>query len=158
MLAIRPVEDRDISAMAAIRAAEWETQGYWESRIRGYLAGTHNPQHALAERAAFIAEADGFIVGFIAGHRTQRHGCDGELEWINVASAHRGQGIAGQMLLPMAAWFAEQQVFRVCVNVAPENAAARALYAKYGAQPLRPFWMVWPDIRVVATHAAIQRA
>ena len=119
LFTLRIAEPRDIPGMAAIRAAEWETQAYWEQRISGYLAGTHNPQRALPERAAFVAEDGGAVAGFVAGHRTRRFDCDGELEWINVAATHRGQGIAGQLFAAMAAWFLEQQAWRVCVNVSP---------------------------------------
>ncbi len=147
LFTLRIAEPRDIPGMAAIRAAEWETQAYWEQRISGYLAGTHNPQRALPERAAFVAEDGGAVAGFVAGHRTRRFDCDGELEWINVAATHRGQGIAGQLFAPMAAWFLEQQAWRVCVNVTPENTAARALYGRLGAVSFKEYWMVWPDIR-----------
>jgi len=146
---IRPVTAADIPGLAAIRAQESQTQEFWKQRISGYLAGTHNPQQALPERAAFVAERDSLILGFVAGHRTRRFGCDAELEWINTAAAHRGQGIAAHLLFRMAAWFAERQSFRVCVNVAPDNAPAVAFYRKHGAQPLNQFFMVWPDIRIL---------
>jgi len=152
-ITIRPTEIRDVPGMAAIRAAEWETQAFWEQRISGYLAGTHNPQQALPERAAFVAEDAGAIIGFVAGHRTRRFGCEGELEWINVAARHRERGIAGQLFAPMAGWFVEQHAFRVCVNVTPENTAARALYGKLGAVPFKEFWMVWTDIRACVARS-----
>ncbi len=151
---IRLVADRDIPAMAAIRALEWETETYWRNRIAGYLAGTQSPQKALPERAGFVAVDDGVIVGFVAGHRTWRHQCDGELEWINVARESRGSGIAGLLLTRMAAWFVEQNAFRICVDVEPKNAAARAFYAKHGAQRLNDYWMVWEDIRPLAAQPA----
>jgi GNAT superfamily N-acetyltransferase len=147
MLRIRPATAADIPAMAAIRAAESQTQQFWEQRIAGYWACTHNPQQALPERAVFIAEDAGALIGFVAGHRTRRYQCDAELEWINTAAAHRGQGIAAALLERMAAWFVEQQAFRVCVNVAPDNAPAVAFYRKHGAQPLNEFFMVWQDVR-----------
>jgi len=65
-----------------------------------------------------------------------------------VVKAHRRQGIAGQLIVTLAAWFVEQQALRVCIDVKPENAAARGLYAKYGARPLNPYWMFWEDVRV----------
>lgn len=147
MLHIRPATNADIPAMAAIRAAESQSQEFWERRIAGYLAGTHNPQQALPERAAFVAEEAGAIAGFVAGHRTRRYHCNGELEWINTAAAHRGQGIAAALLARMAAWFVAQQALRVCINVAPDNAPAVAFYRRHGAQPLDEFFMEWPDIR-----------
>jgi len=147
-LTIRAADERDVPAMATIRAAEWETQAYWERRIGCYLRGEIGAQHALAGSAVFVASLDGNVIGFIAGHRTTRHGCQGELEWMDVVKAHRRQGIAGQLIVTLAAWFVEQQVLRVCIDVKPENAAARGLYAKYGARPLNPYWMFWEDVRV----------
>jgi GNAT superfamily N-acetyltransferase len=146
---VRLAEPADIPAMAAIRAAVWETDEYWRRRIGGYLAGEINPQYALPLRVVFVAVEHGKIVGFIAGHRTQRHGCQGELEWMDVAATHRRQGIAGQLIVRLAEWFVEQQAYRVCIDVQPQNTGARALYAKFGAVPLNPHWMHWPDIRVV---------
>ena len=146
---IRAAEACDVSAMAAIRALEWETQAYWERRIGNYVRGEIGAQQALqGHAAAFVAVREGTVIGFIAGHRTTRHGCQGELEWIDVVAAHRRQGIAGQMIVKLAGWFVEQEALRVCIDVKPENTAARGLYAKYGAQPLNPHWMVWEDVRV----------
>jgi GNAT superfamily N-acetyltransferase len=99
----RPAEDEDLDAMAAIRAREWETEAYWRRRIGSYMAVEQSPQQALAARAIFVAVDDGTVVGFVAGHRTRRYACDGELEWINVAPEHRGRGLSGQLLAVMAA-------------------------------------------------------
>lgn len=148
-LHVRAVEEWDIAGMAALRAREWETAAFWEARIGGYLRGEHSPRQSLPGRAAFVAEDAGTVVGFVAGHRTRRYGCDGELQWMNVALEHRGQGVAGALLAAMAGWFVEQDARRVCVNVDPKNAAARRLYAKFGAQPLNPHWMLWEDIGIV---------
>jgi hypothetical protein len=38
-------------------------------RVSGYFAGTYGPRFALAERSMFVAEHEGQIIGFIAGHR-----------------------------------------------------------------------------------------
>ena len=152
---IRRAEERDIPAMAAIRSAEWETQEYWQKRIGAYLSGNIGAQHALEGHAVFVADLDGVVVGFIAGHRTTRHGCQGELEWIDVVAAHRRRGIAGQLVARLAEWFVEQQALRICIDVKPENLVARRLYSKYCARPLNPHWMVWDDIRVAVSGTAI---
>ena len=102
----RPAEDADLDSMAAIRAREWETEGYWKRRIGSYMTAENSPQHALLARAVFVA-VDDAVVGFVAGHRARRYGCDGELEWINVAPEQRGRGIAGQLLVVMASWFVQ---------------------------------------------------
>jgi GNAT superfamily N-acetyltransferase len=132
--------------MARIREAEWETIEYWQARIAGYLDGTQNPRNALPTREAFVVTVEDEVVGFVAGHLTNRHGCTGELEWLNVARAHRGRGIASALLRAMAGWFVETSATRVCVDVDPANSAARRLYESRGARELEPHWLVWDDI------------
>ena len=151
-VAIRPAELADVSAMAAIRAETWETKKYWESRIRTYMAGHLSARQASPRHAVFVAVRQLAVVGFIAGHRTTRHGCKGELQWIDVVATHRRQGIAGVLILTLARWFVLQQALRVCIDVKPDNDAARALYAKYGSVDLKPNWMVWEDIRTALNH------
>jgi ribosomal protein S18 acetylase RimI-like enzyme len=145
----RPAEGGDLDAMAAIRAREWETVPYWKRRIGSYMAVESSPQQALAARAVFVAVDGDQVAGFVAGHRTRRFGCDAELEWINVAPEQRGRGIAGQLLVVIASWFVEQGALRVCVDVEPQNTAARALYSRYGATRLNHHWMVWEDARTI---------
>lgn len=100
LISIRPAEARDVPGMTAIRAVEWETQQYWEDRIGAYLRSESFPQKALAARAAWVAENGEQIVGFVAGHLTQRFDCEGELEWINVTREYprRGNCLAIQCL------------------------------------------------------------
>jgi GNAT superfamily N-acetyltransferase len=150
-IALRPFELADIPLMAAIRAREWETETFWIGRIGSYLSGEHSPQQALPARVAFVALNENELVGFVAGHRTRRLGCDGELQWINVVEARRGEGIADSLMVKIGAWFVEQNACRVCVNVEPGNAAARRLYGRCGAQPLNEHWMIWEDSRAMCT-------
>lgn len=146
---IRRAEERDVPAIAAIRAEAWETQAFWEPRVAAYLAGAIAARQAVPVSAVFVAEVEGVVAGVASGHRTKRHGCQGELQWMNVARAQQGLGIAGKLLASMATWFAEQDALRVCVDVEPKNAVARAFYAKSGAVDLKPSWMVWEDMRAV---------
>ena len=142
----REARDTDVDALAAIRAAEWGDHQYWRERISGYASGRLNPKHALAPRVIFVAEDDARIVGFIAGHLTRRLRCDGELEWLNVIPEKRRAGVAGELLIVLARWFAEKTAKRICVDADPENPTARAFYRKHGAKDLNPHWLVWPDI------------
>jgi ribosomal protein S18 acetylase RimI-like enzyme len=151
---IRPATSSDIAAMAALRAQTWGSEPYWKERIGLYLSGELSPQKALAPRVAFLAVDGDFAVGLVAGHQTQRFGYKGELEWIDVSKERRGQGIADALLAAMAAWFVEQKALRVCVNVAPDNAAALRFYAKHGAVPLKQHWMAWNDIGMALRNAA----
>jgi len=144
----------DIPAMARIRAAEWETEQYWRARIAGYLECRLHPRQALLPRVMYVAMQGDSLVGFIAGHRTRRYRCDGELQWINVVPECRGGRVALALLRLLAKWFARQRASRICVDVDPANAAARRFYARYGAVRLNQHWMVWNDIGVVARPRA----
>jgi GNAT superfamily N-acetyltransferase len=153
-LIIRPAEDTDIPAMAEIRAAERGDTAFWAERITGYCRGVHSPQHALAERAVFVADDEAQLAGFVAGHRTRRFDCDGELQWINVAAHRRGKGIADALMERIAAWFVAQDAHRICVNVDPQNTVARRLYSRWGARPLNEHWMVWDAARLMILAAS----
>jgi ribosomal protein S18 acetylase RimI-like enzyme len=147
----RQAEISDVPALARCRAAEWGDEEYWQVRIAGYLAGEIHPRQALPARIVFVAQ-DGesdTLVGFVAAHLTRRYECDGELEWINVVPAFRGQGIAADLLAKAAGWFAAMNASRICVDVDPANTIARRFYERHGAETLNAHWLVWPDIRRV---------
>lgn len=139
----------DIEAMALIRTREWGDAGYWQTRIGGYLDGSLSPQQAIAPRHCVVATEGMELVGFVAGHLTRRHGCMGEVQWINVAPAWRRKGVASELLRALARWFAAQNALRVCVDVEPSDSAAKAFYQRYGAQELNRHWLVWNDITVL---------
>ena len=122
--------------------------------ISRYLDGEHHRQHALASRTCYVAVEESQVIGFAAGHLTRRYACSGELQWINVAPGRRGSGIASELLRLLAGWFVQQGAYRVCVDVDPANAAARAFYTRNGAERLNRHWLVWNDIRgVPGKHA-----
>src|SRR5579875_830583 len=109
----RPATLRDVSAMAQLRSEHWGNAPDWERTVAAYLSGEHHPRHALLPRVAIVAENGDEIVGFIAGHLTRRHKCDGELEWINVSATQRRQGVASELLRHLAGWFVENGAHRV---------------------------------------------
>lgn len=131
----------DIPDLAKIRAAEWESEEYWMRRISGYLKYERHPQQALMPRIIYVATADGLIAGFIAGHLSQRLGCDGELEWINVIPSYRRKGIASELVKQLAIWFIEKNAFKICVN------GSGQFYETLGAKQFNKHWMIWEDIR-----------
>jgi ribosomal protein S18 acetylase RimI-like enzyme len=142
---LRPIQPADLPSVAQLRAQTKGTESFWVDRIGRYLCGEHSPQHALAERSAFVAIDEQKIVGFVAGHHTRRFNCDGELQWIDVDQDHRRRGIAVTLVAQIGEWFVAENLTRICVNVDPNNLAAQKLYAKCGAQPLNEHWMIWED-------------
>ena len=142
----RIAAEADIPSLARLLAREWGTSAYWKTRITGYMQGTANPQHALASRILYAATRNEEVIGFIAGHLTQRHGCQGELEWINVDPASRRKGVSTKLLQLLAAWFVERSALSVCVDCAPDNTVAQNFYRRNGAETLNAHWLVWKDI------------
>jgi len=138
----------DVPAMARIRALTWGTEDHWKVRITAYMDRELHPRQALMARVSYVALNENLVVGLIAGHLTQRFGCEGELQWIDVIPERRGSGVAAGLLRHLAAWFAEQKARRICVDVDPANAAARRSYTRHGAEELNPHWLVWNDIKI----------
>jgi ribosomal protein S18 acetylase RimI-like enzyme len=145
----RRAELSDIPGMAQLRADDWGSEEYWRERIQLYLSGQLHPKHALPPRVGFVCVDGDEVVGLIAGHLTRRFGCDGELEWISVNPAYRGQKIGSGLLRLLAEWFLAEGARFICVDVDPANEPARKFYAANGAYDLKPHWMAWKDIRTV---------
>jgi len=145
----READKHDVPAMAQIRATSWGTPDYWVGRISRYMEGVDNPREALSPRTLYVAADGESLAGIIAGHLTRRHGCQGELEWIDVAEQYRGSGVASELFGHLATWFVSQHALKVCVDVDPTNSRARRFYARHGARPLNPHWMVWDDVGAV---------
>ena len=83
-------------------------------------------------------------IGYAAGHLTRRFRCDGELQWIYVASPWRGDEVATKLLQLVATWFVSKGAQRICVD--PGNEKARRFYRRHGAVDLNKHWMVWTKI------------
>jgi GNAT superfamily N-acetyltransferase len=144
----REAAPADVAAMAWCRAAD-PLAGPADVRMAAYFRGQHHPQHALLPRAGFVAIVDAAVIGYIAGHLTQRFDCQGELQYLYVAPAYRRSGVARNLFGRLAAWFGEQQALRVCVNVDEDSHGARPFYVSMSATDLCPHWMEWQDITSV---------
>jgi GNAT superfamily N-acetyltransferase len=142
----REVTEADLPFIAGI-LADWQTEEYWNTRLSGYYHHELHPQKALLPRIIYVAINSGSIVGFIAGHLTERFGCDGELQWINVIPGFRNAGIATELVHLLARWFVEQNAHYVCVD--PGSEQSRKFYAGHGAENLNEHWMAWKDISIV---------
>src|SRR6185437_8536424 len=113
MLRFRSAEQADITAMANLRVREGGTEAYWGERIAAYLAGAHHPQHALPPRIAYVAECEGHVVAFIAGHLSPRWDCQGELQSLNPSAEPPRRGRAVTLLRLLAKWFATHVAQRI---------------------------------------------
>lgn len=144
-LSFRVATAPDVPRMAECRSRD-PAAGPADARMAAYFRGEHHPQQALAPRIGFVALDEEMVVGYTAGHLTTRFRCEGEVQYLFIAPEYRRRGIATALLRLMAAWFREQGVGRVCVNVDADSPAAQPFYSALGALPLRPHWSVWGDI------------
>lgn len=135
----------DVPAILRSRLADPDW-GPADPRTASYLQGTHHPQRALHPRALFVALQMQTVVGYIAGHQTERYACDGELQYLWVAIQHRRRGVASKLFELLVRWFKDQGASRICVDVLPDNLAARSFYSRHGAVELNPHWLIWNDI------------
>ena len=145
----RTAGSADVAAMQACRLTD-PSAGPGDPRMAAYLGGTHHPHQALGPRVAFVALRDNAVSGYIAGHLTRRYDCDGELQYLHVGLPHRRSGIASELLRRLAAWFAHQGAFKICVDVNDDSPAARPFYGRHGARAINQHWMAWSDIRPLA--------
>jgi GNAT superfamily N-acetyltransferase len=116
-----------------------------QSRWDGYVRRIHHPQHALEPRILFAALVDHRLIGYIAGHFSQRHGMEGELQSIYVLKDYHGCGIGTALLERLAGWFVENKRRRVCVGIDPRN-PYKKFYEKHGARHINEHWLAWDDI------------
>lgn len=146
-ISYRKARIKDVPALARLRSLSWSDIDFWEPRISAYLNGTHKPQKALSGGVVFVACLEGIVIGMVAGHLTVRFDCEGELQWIDVDTTYRGQGIGVQLVKTLAAWFSEQGAHKVLVD--PGNEIARKFYARIGAANLDDHWMFWNNIEQI---------
>ena len=122
-----------------------------DRRTKAYLLGKHHPGYALKSRVIFYATDHEKVVGYIGGHLTTRFDCDGELQYLWVSTERRRSAIGSSLFAKLAGWFQQQGAERVCVDVVPENNAARSFYRHLGATDLNSHWLVWENIKQAAT-------
>jgi len=145
---VRRATAADVPQLAESRSADPDA-GPADARMAAYLEGRHHPRQALGPRVAYLATVTGTVAGYIGGHLTRRHGCDGEVQYLYVAPAYRRTGVASTLLRQLAQWFVQQEAVRICVDVNDDSPGAAPFYVSHGAQHLRPHWMVWSDIEIV---------
>ena len=134
--------------MALCRADD-AVVGPADGRMVAYFEGRHHPQQALAARIGYVALDNDAVIGYIAGHETQRLNCKGEVQYLYVTTEYRRQGVGTTLLKQLARWFQARGALIVCVNVDADSPPASPFYLTCGAQSISEHWYVWPDISAV---------
>jgi GNAT superfamily N-acetyltransferase len=155
---VRPATLADLAAVARVQAKTMVASSAYANaadeeeefrrlypRVEGYFTGQYSPSHALPERAMFVAEAEGEVIGFIAGNRSTRLGCNGELQWMFVLPEWQRRGVGTLLLGELSQWFIANGTTRVIIDAPPAN-PCRAFYIKHGAEDFDAHWLYWPEI------------
>ncbi|HEV2828517.1 MAG TPA: GNAT family N-acetyltransferase [Pyrinomonadaceae bacterium] len=145
-LQLREATAADVPAMSRCHLDD-PVNPFADSRMAAYFDCQHHPQQSLPARVGYVALVNEMIVGYIAGHRSTRHGCAGEVQYLFVTPLYRRRGIATALLRLLAEWFQSQAAQQVCVGVAADSPKeAKPFYESVGASPLKKHWYAWEDI------------
>jgi phosphinothricin acetyltransferase len=132
---IRLAEPGDTEAIRAIRndAIEHST-AMWTTRLLAPGEGRAWLAENLARRSAYVAEADGGVVGFSnwAPWRPKdgyRHTVE---DSVYLTDAHQGRGLGTELLLALIAGAAESGAHVMMASIEAANARSVALHQRLG--------------------------
>lgn len=146
----REATTADVATMALCRVSDptADPADPADPRMAAYFEREHHPQKAFLPRIGFVANRE--VIGYTAGHRTTRHGCAGEIQYLYVTPAYRRRGIATELVRLVAEWFQKEVAQRICVAVAADSPKeAEPFFQSIGACPLKRNWYACEDIGVV---------
>ena len=145
---IRPATSADVPAMRRIEA-QAPTAAHWNDSEYDRIFAGDPPRLALVIH-------DDNVKGFLIANQI---GLEWELENIAVAAGARRRGLASALLDHFLEVVKQQGGESVFLEVRASNAAARALYAKYGfaATGLRRNYYQYPDEDAVLYRKVVGR-
>ena len=132
---IRPAAGEDAEAIRAIRndviehsTAMWTTQPLTPADGQAWLADN------LARRSAYVAEADGAVIGFAnwAPWRPKdgyRHTVE---DSVYLVAGHQGRGLGAVLLRTLIAGATESGAHVMMASIEATNAPSVALHARHG--------------------------
>jgi GNAT superfamily N-acetyltransferase len=121
MIEYRPAQLADIPALMEIRRA------VKENRLVTLTIGHADYVQALTvDGRAFVAEADGRVVGFVCGRPAKK-----DVWALFVHPEHEGRGIGSALMELIEAWMFEQGLEEMTLSTAPGTRAER-LYLRRG--------------------------
>ena len=123
-------------------------------RWKAYMRKEHHPRDAKDPRIAYVSIINGEIVGFVAGHLTERLGLEGELQSIYILPEHQGHGLGTQLVIALAKWFNKWDAKEVCVD---HKDGSEGFYIKLGARFNDHGWLVWDNFLQVLAFEKVLR-
>ena len=134
-MSLRPATSADLTALLPLVAAYHAHEGI-----------TPRPAAALAETLRglldhpdrgriWLIEDGGAVAGYLAiayGYSIELGGREAAIDEIFVAPSHRGAGLGAAALSELVAWAEAEALVALHLDVSPDNAGARRLYARHG--------------------------
>jgi [ribosomal protein S18]-alanine N-acetyltransferase len=120
-VSVRPVEQRDITALLAIEAACFEDLWRYDAVSFADIAATH-PYFV-------VAELNGKVVGY------QFNAVDAEFGYLVRIAVHpsvNGKGIGARLMAETVRFFEREHVLRIMLNTQDDNSHAHRLYEWFG--------------------------
>jgi ribosomal-protein-alanine N-acetyltransferase len=150
-MSIRPMAKGDIEAVLAL-AEQTPEAPHWDRREYERCVAL-NEADSL-QRAGFVAEAEGHLLGFSVGKLIAGI-C--ELESVAVDRQARGQGIGRALLEAVAIWAQASEAARMELEVRASNTRAIGLYERAGflREGLRPAYYHSPEEDAVLMGKAL---
>ena len=124
---------------------DYEVRLYrWETYFKGTSPASSRPQRIILK-----AVSEGRIIGYIAGHLTNRYGLDAEIQSFYILKEYQRNGTGKQLLKKFVEWLLTQPAKSLCAGIKPEN-KYQAFYLKYGGRNLNEHWIYWDDMQELA--------
>jgi [ribosomal protein S18]-alanine N-acetyltransferase len=125
-VAIRPMSAADVDRVLELERAT-EGAAHWIRSVYEEMCVVQ--QNEAVRKLALVAEADGCVIGFVAGRVVLS---EAELENIFVSPEFQRQGIARELLRALVEIFRTSGAVEVRLEVREGNQAARAFYEQAG--------------------------
>jgi GNAT superfamily N-acetyltransferase len=146
MTTIRLASIDDAAALAEVHVAAWR-ESYGALLPKAMLARLSSPIRAerwrrmLSDPArprVYLAEQEGWIVGFVDGGRCRDRALaqDMEIYELYLLDAVKRQGIGGRLLKAVVHDFLAEGAVSAGVWALGDNHSARAFYERFGAEPV----------------------
>lgn len=140
MIEVRAALPADAAGIAAVHVPAWRSTyaGILPDPVLTRLSlarqSAHYQHSILTGHAAFVAEAEGRVVGFVTADRTRSKLAEGEIETLYVLDDWRDRGLGRALIQRAAARLAEAGCRSVFVWVLRDN-PSKWFYQRLGGRP-----------------------
>jgi len=130
-------------------AADYDELSRLLTQLHSEEPGAFHPDQVRQGHRAFVAVADGEIVGFLLGAFIDyglRSEGGGTIEQLVVDARHRGRGVGEGLVGEWKQWLQGEGLHVGFVSTT-EELGAKGFYERCGFRPCEGPWLVWSAVR-----------